>query len=154
MSIQKYCTKNKDSRSKMSYNVSANIHWLKGALSCKYKYNYSKEICKRPLENNLLESVKTVFEPYVVSIMVSMFQAGYYGKTVYMKICSDKHITSISHFLRSESTCDEALASSMKHNTIKLIYDECKASGCSIFFIVNDTIYSKTIPSSKVRNPI
>ena len=42
----------------------------------------------------------------------------------------------------------------MKHNTIKLIYDECKASGCSIFFIVNDSIYSKTIPSSKARNPI
>lgn len=42
----------------------------------------------------------------------------------------------------------------MKHNTIKLIYDECKASGCSIFFIVNDTIYSKTIPSSKAGNPI
>ncbi len=46
--------------------------------------HHSEEIGKRLLKNNLLESVKTVSKPYVVSIMVSMFQAGYHGKTVDM----------------------------------------------------------------------
>lgn len=39
--------------------------------------HHSEEICKRLSENNLLESVKAVSEPYVISIMMSMFQAGY-----------------------------------------------------------------------------
>lgn len=37
--------------------------------------HHSKEICKRLPENNLLEIVKTISESYVVSIMMSMFQA-------------------------------------------------------------------------------
>lgn len=116
--------------------------------------HHSEEICKRLSENNLLESVKTVSEPYVISIMMSMFQAGYRGKTVDMENCSDRHRTSISRFLRNESICDEVLASSMKQHTIKLIYDESKASGCPIFVITDDTICSKTIPSSKTKHPI
>lgn len=84
--------------------------------------HHSEEICKRPLENNLLESVKTVSEPYVVSIMISMFQAGYHGKTVDMECRSDRHRTNILRFLRNESTCDDTLASSMKQRVIQLIY--------------------------------
>lgn len=49
--------------------------------------HHSEEICKRLSENNLLESVKNVSEPYVISIMMSMFQAGYRGKTVYLLAC-------------------------------------------------------------------
>ncbi len=52
--------------------------------------HHSEEICKRLLKNNLLESVKTVSEPYVVSIMMSMFRAGYRGKTVNMECCCDR----------------------------------------------------------------
>ena len=42
--------------------------------------HHSEEICKRLSENNLLESVKAVSEPYIISIMMSMYQAGYHGK--------------------------------------------------------------------------
>ncbi len=45
----------------------------------KTSIHHSEGICNRLLENNLLESVKTVSEPYVVGIIVSMFQAGYHG---------------------------------------------------------------------------
>lgn len=116
--------------------------------------HHSEEICKRLSENNLLESVKAVSEPYVVSIMMSMFRAGYHGKTVDMESSSDRHRTSISRFLRSDSIHDEALASSMKEQSLKRIYNECQRSGCPIFFIVDDTIFSKTIPSSKAKHPI
>ena len=61
--------------------------------------HHSEEICKRLSENNLLESVKTISEPYLVSIMMSMFQVGYHGKTVDMECCCDRHRTSISRFL-------------------------------------------------------
>ncbi len=116
--------------------------------------HHSEGICKRLLENNLLESVKTVSEPYVVGIMVSMFQAGYHGKTVDMECCCDRHRTSISRFLRKESICDDTLAASMKQRVIQLVYGESKTSGYPIFVIVDDTICSKTIPSSKANHPI
>ena len=111
--------------------------------------HHSEEICKRLSENNLLESVKAVSEPYVISIMMSMFQAGYRGKTVDMERCSNRHRTSISRFLRNESIIDDTLELSIKQHVIKIIYDESKASGCPIFVITDDTICSKTIPSSK-----
>ena len=42
----------------------------------------------------------------------------------------------------------------MKQHVTKIIYDESKASGCPIFVITDDTICSKTIPSSKAKHPI
>ena len=116
--------------------------------------HHSEEIRKRLSENKLLESVKTVSEPYVVSIMMSMFQAGYHGKTVDMERCSNKHRTSISRFLKNESIIDDTLKSSMKQHVINIIYDESNATGCPIFVITDDTIFSKTIPSSKAKHPI
>lgn len=116
--------------------------------------HHSEEICKRLSENKLLESVKTVSEPYVVSIMMSMFQAGYHGKTVDMERCSNKHRTSISRFLKNESIIDDTLESSMKQHVTNIIYDESNATGCPIFVITDDTIFSKTIPSSKAKHPI
>ncbi len=116
--------------------------------------HHSEGICKRLLKNNLLESVQNVSESYVVSIMMSMFCAGYHGKTVDMECCSDRHRTSISRFLRNESICDDTLVSSMKQRVIQLIYGESRASGYPIFVIVDDTICSKTIPSSKSKHPI
>ena len=86
--------------------------------------------------------------------MMSMFQAGYRGKTVDMERCSDKHITSISHFLRNESINDDTLKSSMKQHVTKIIFDESRLSGCPIFVIADDTVCSKTIPSSKSKHPI
>ena len=97
--------------------------------------HHSDEICKRLSENNLLESVKAVSESYIISIMLSMFQAGYHGKTVDMENCSDRHRTSISRFLRNESICDDKLAVSVQQYAIKLIYDECIASGRPIFLL-------------------
>lgn len=116
--------------------------------------HHSEEICKRLSENNLLESVKAVSESYIISIMMSMLQAGYHGKTVDMESYSDRHRTSISRFLCRESISDDELASTMKQCIIKIIYDECVASGCPIFVITDDTIFSKTIPSTKARHPI
>lgn len=75
--------------------------------------HHSEEICKRLSENNLLESVKAVSDSYIISIMISMFQAGYHGKTVDMESYSDRHRTSISRFLRREIS-DDKLASTTK----------------------------------------
>ncbi len=71
-----------------------------------------------------------------------------------MERCSDRHRTSISHFLRNESIIDDTLVSSMKHHIINIIYDESKASGYPIFVITDDTICFKTHPSSKAKHPI
>lgn len=90
----------------------------------------------------------------MVCIMMSMFQAGYHGKTVDMERCSNKHRTSISRFLKNESIIDDTLESSMKQHVTNIIYDESNATGCPIFVNTDDTIFSKTIPSSKAKHPI
>ncbi len=115
---------------------------------------HSEEICKRLSENNLLESVKILSEDYVNSILTSMYQPGYNGKTVDMEQFSDKHRTSISRFLRNEKLHDEPLASDIKKTVIQKIYNEAKLSHKPIFVIADDTIASKTNPSSKAIRPI
>ncbi len=42
----------------------------------------------------------------------------------------------------------------MKQRVIQLVYGESRTSGYPIFVIIDDTICSKTIPSSKAEHPI
>ena len=67
---------------------------------------------------------------------------------------SDRHRTSISRFLKSEKWNDDVLESTIKQIVLKTIYEESRNSGKPILFIVDDTISSKTKPSSKAMHPI
>ncbi len=86
--------------------------------------------------------------------MVAIFSTGYHGKTVDMEEHSNKHRTSISLFLHNDQKDASPLEKAMKQLVIRIIYEEAERSGKPIFCIVDDTIVSKTKPSSKAMHPM
>ena len=114
----------------------------------------SKEICNRLRENNLMSAISEYALGYIMSILITAFSCGYRGKTVDIARNSDRHRTSISRFLTGDKWDDSALEEAMRKLVINIIFGESRKSGMPILFIVDDTISSKTIPSSKASHPI
>ena len=114
----------------------------------------SEEICKRLEEKSLANQITSWTKSYLVSMIASMFSAGYHGKTVDMEQYSDRHRTSISRFLREDRWDDQPLEEASKKNVLETIYGESRKTGKPILVIADDTISSKTIPSSKSIHPI
>ena len=116
--------------------------------------HHSKEICKRLEAKKLTESISAYAMEYIMVIMLAIFSIGYHGKTVNMEKHSDKHRTSISRFLQNDHWDASPLEIAMKHLVIRTIYEEAERSGKPILCMVDDTIASKTKPSSKALHPI
>jgi hypothetical protein len=114
----------------------------------------SDEICKRLEEKSLTDQISSWAKQYLVSMIASMFSAGYHGKTVDIEQYSDRHRTSISRFLREDRWDDQPLEATSKKNVLETIYGESRKTGQPVLVIVDDTISSKTIPSSKAVHPI
>jgi len=91
---------------------------------------------------------------HIISIIAAVFCLGYKGKTVNFELYSDYHRTTISRFLRDERWDDAPLAAAMKAIVVNTVYDESCRTGKPILVIIDDTISSKTIPSSKAKHPI
>ena len=89
-----------------------------------------------------------------MSILISIFIYGYHGKTTDFAKNSSYHRTTIAHFLNSGKWDDSLLANSLKSSVIEIIYSEALRTGKPVFCIVDDTIASKTKPSSRALHPI
>lgn len=89
-----------------------------------------------------------------MSIMISIFTLGYHGKTTDFVKNSSYHRTTIAHFLNSGKWDDLLLADTLKCSVIEIIYSEALRTGKPVFCIVDDTIASKTKPSSPALHPI
>lgn len=89
-----------------------------------------------------------------MSILVSIFISGYHGKTTDFAKNSPCHRTTIAHFLNSGKWDDSLLADTLKSSVIEIIYSEALRTGKPVFCIVDDTIASKTKPSSRALHPI
>ena len=120
----------------------------------KTSIHYSEEICKRLEAKKLTEIISPYAMGYINTIMLAIFSTGYHGKTVDMEKCSDKHRTSISRFLHNDQWNASSLEKAMKELVIHTIYEEAERSGKPILCIVDDTIASKTKPSSKAIHPM
>ena len=116
--------------------------------------HYSETICNTLKKNNLYEILSPYALKYIITILISIFSIGYRGKTVNMEKHSTFHRTSISRFLKSDKWNPDILEESIKQIVINTIYAESKRTGKPIFCIIDDTIASKTKPSSKANNPI
>lgn len=64
------------------------------------------------------------------------------------------HRTTTAHFLNRGKWDDDRLEDTLKASVIQLIYKEAQCSGKPVFCIVDDTIFSKTKPSSRTLHPI
>ena len=91
---------------------------------------------------------------HIVSILLSVFMAGYKGKAVQMSANSEKCRTTVAHFLNHGKWDDDLLERILRREVIRRIYEEAECTGEPIFCIVDDTISSKTKPSSQAKHPI
>ena len=89
-----------------------------------------------------------------MSILISIFISGYHGKTTDFAKNSSYHRTTIAHFLNSGKWDDSLLSDTLKQSVIEIIYSEAARTGNPVFCIVDDTIASKTKPSSRALHPI
>ena len=91
---------------------------------------------------------------HLISILISIFISGYHGKTTDFAKNSSCHRTTIAHFLNSGKWDDSLLLDTLKRSVIEIIYSEAARTGKPVFCIVDDTIASKTKPSSRALHPI
>jgi len=91
---------------------------------------------------------------HFLAILLSVFSLGYQGKTVNFEKYSNCHRTTIAHFLNKGTWNDTQLETILKTAVITVIYKEALVSGKPIFCTVDDTILSKTKPSSQALHPI
>ena len=91
---------------------------------------------------------------HIMSILICVFTIGYRGKTVQMEKCSENHRTTIAYFLNHGKWDENILEQCVKAEVIRRIYGEAERTGKPIYCIVDDTIASKTKPSSRALHPI
>ena len=110
-------------------------------------YNYLKKL-------NLCKFYSNRVIKHLMSILISIFISGYHGKTTDFAKNSSCHRTTIAHFLNSGKWDDPLLSDTLKRSVIEIIYSEAACTGKPVFCIVDDTIASKTKPSSRALHPI
>lgn len=91
---------------------------------------------------------------HILAILISVFSFGYHGKTIDFAMYSPCHRTTIAHFLNKGRWEESKLEDILKASVIQVIYREAQRSGKPVFCIVDDTISSKTKPSSRALHPI
>ena len=89
-----------------------------------------------------------------MAILISVFSLGYHGKTIDFGKYSACHRTTVAHFLNKGKWDHARLEDILKNTVIQVIYKEAQRSGKPVFCIVDDTISSKTKPSSRALHPI
>ena len=106
------------------------------------------------MQLNLCQIYSHTILKHILAILISVFSLGFKGKTVNFEKYSPCHRTTIAHFLNHGKWDDHKLESILKASVIRTIYGEAIRSGCPIFCTVDDTISSKTKPSSQAVHPI
>ena len=91
---------------------------------------------------------------HIMAILISVFSLGYHGKTIDFERYSPCHRTTVAHFLNKGKWDDSKMEDILKSTVIQIIYQEALRSGKPVFCIVDDTISSKTKPSSRALHPI
>ena len=116
--------------------------------------HYSTFIYNQLKKLNLCKSFSNRVIGHLMSILISIFISGYHGKTTDFSQNSSCPRTTIAHFLNSGKWDDTLLENTLKSSVVEIIYSEAQRTGKPVFCIVDDTIVSKTKPSSQALHPI
>ena len=116
--------------------------------------HYSTFIYNQLKKLNLCKSFSNRVIGHLMSILISIFISGYHGKTTDFSQNSSCPRTTIAHFLNSGKWDDTLLENTLKSSVVEIIYSEAQRTGKPVFCIVDDTIASKTKPSSQAMHPI
>lgn len=110
-------------------------------------YNYFKQI-------KLTEFLSDVYIKHIMTIVLSVFIAGYKGKTINFECVSEHHRTTVAHFLNNGKWDSDRVQNIIKSTIIDIIWQESIKTGKPIYCTIDDTIASHTKPSSKALHPI
>ena len=116
--------------------------------------HHSEKIFKSLEKINLTSKLSKIALTHIITILMAIFSIGYCGKTVDFERQSDCHRTTIGHFLNKGKWDESVIENAVKQSVIDIIYQESKRTGMPIFCVIDDTISSKTKPSSKAKHPI
>lgn len=123
-------------------------------MSHAYSVKQSEAICKTLNVLQLRKILSDVYLEHLKVIIHSVFMLGYKGKVVNAGLFSEKHRTTVSHFLNNGKWNSLQFEKALKKQVIDRIYRESQKSGEPVFCIVDDTIASHTKPSSQAMHPI
>ena len=123
-------------------------------MSHAYSVKQSEEICKALNVLQIRGVLSDVSLEHMEAIVHSVFMLGYKGKVVNTKLFSEKHRTTVSHFLNNGKWNSLQFEKALKRQVVDRIYGESRKSGEPVFCIVDDTIASHTKPSSQAMHPI
>lgn len=116
--------------------------------------NHSSVIFNALRKFSFCEVFRHTVLKHIISILIAVFQCGYKGKTVQFAEFSSYHRTTIAYFLNKGKWDSNQLEELLKSAVIKIIYEEAVRTGKPIYCFVDDTISSKTKPSSQALHPI
>ena len=119
-----------------------------------YSVKQSEEICKTLNALRLGNILSDVYLEHVKTLTRSVFMLGYRGKIVNTEFFSEKHRTTVAHFLNNGRWDSLNFEKALKRQVIDRIYEESRKSGAPVFCIVDDTIASHTAPSSQAMHSI
>ncbi len=114
----------------------------------------SEVIFKQILNMKLEQHFRRLVLSHIMIILIALFSFGYRGKTTKMSRVSEKHRTTIAHFLNHGCWEDAILEQILKAHVVQTIYKEAERTGKPVICIVDDTIASKTKPSLQAMHPI
>ena len=123
-------------------------------MSHAYSVKQSEEICKTLNALRLGNFLSDVYLEHVKPLTRSVFMFGYKGKVVNAEVFSEKHRTTVAHFLNNGRWDSLHFEKALKRQVIDRIYEGSRKSEAPVFCIVDDTIASHTAPSSQVMHPI
>ena len=123
-------------------------------MSHAYSVRQSEEICKTLNALRLGNFLSDVYLEHAKTLIHSVFTLVYRGKIVNAEFFSEKHRTTVAHFLNNGRWDSLNFEKALKRQVIDRIYEESRKSGAPVFCIVDDTIASHTAPSSQAMHPI
>lgn len=116
--------------------------------------HHSETIFNSLRKLNLTQNLSHIAIKHIITIIITIFSFGYRGKTVNFERNSDNHRTTVAYFLNKGKWDSNLLETVIKQTVMNIIYSESEKSGKPVFVIIDDTIASKTKPSSKALHPI
>ena len=119
-----------------------------------YSIYHSSAIFNALRKYSFCEVFKHTVLKHIIAILIATFQCGYRGKTVQFAEFSPHHRTTIAYFLNKGQWDSDRMEDLLKSAVIKTIYEEAVRTGKPIYCFVDDTISSKTKPSSQALHPI
>ena len=115
---------------------------------------YSEAIYKSLLKYHFCESLSKIALKHMMTILIAAFCYGYKGKTTQFAQASSTHRTTVAYFLNHGKWDSQTLENTLRAVVVNKIYREALRTGKPIFCVADDTVLSKTKPSSQALHPI